>query len=693
MSDEAYEYLQPGFDPKSLTVPRLRSILVAHDVQYPATAKKPQLIDIFNEGVVPKAKKFLDKQARAKRSSMGIINMPRGDSYDTASFDDEDVDLAPPPRRETRSRSPRKASARLRSEDYEDEPALPLSPTKRKVRGASRQLSHPPADLYPTEAEPPRSVRRSTRTVTPQVKVEDVEDGFFNLQETDVNFSAENPFQSGSSPAPASRPSSSRRRTAGHDTPATFNDVGVRRRTDGYERPKSAKSNKSVRHEIAYVSELDAGEEFTPEEQIELEMEIAMKGANGLLEQRRPKPAKKRTGLRTPLMALAVTLLGAYGGWYRQEKIAVGYCGLGRPATQVIPPEVSVPDWIVPYIEPQCERCPQHAYCFEDYTVRCDDNFILKPHPLSLGGLVPLPPTCEPDGEKVRRIKAVADKAVEELRERRAQFECGELVDQTGEQEESPAIEEEELKSAISEKRSKKMNKQEFDDLWAAAIGDIKDREEVEIINITNQIGRAGSRQADSAGLPNTYLSSTSLARLSISCAAKRSLRLGLARYRLPAGSLAALVALYFYLRGRYRSHKAEVSRVPSLVDLVLARLASQKELGEEELDDPWLFLPNLRDDVLRSVHSLKSRDRIWSRVRAVVEQNSNVRTSQREGRSGEVGRAWEWIGPLTGDSARRRKSGRVSFGTGAVTDDDRKDEMSEKSTARSTWQESRPIY
>lgn len=152
-------------------------------------------------------------------------------------------------------------------------------------------------------------------------------------------------------------------------------------------------------------------------------------------------------------------------------------------------------------------------------------------------------------------------------------------------------------------------------------------------------------------------------------------------------------MALYFYLRARYRSHKAEVSRVPSLVDLVLARLASQKELGEEELDDPWLFLPNLRDDVLRSVHSLKSRDRIWSRVRAVVEQNSNVRTSQREGRSGEVGRAWEWIGPLTGDSARRRKSGRVSFGTGAVTDDDRKDEMSEKSTARSTWQESRPIY
>ncbi|KAM0332385.1 hypothetical protein ACHAQA_002663 [Verticillium albo-atrum] len=670
MSDETYDYLQPGFDPKSLTVPRLRSILVAHDVQYPATAKKPQLIEIFNDGVVPKAKKFLDKQARAKRSSMGIINMPRGESFDTGAFDDdEDLDLAPPPPRSTRSRSPRKASARLRSEDYEEEPALPVSPTKRKVRGVSRQLSHPPADLYPTEAEPPRSVRRSTRTVTPQVKIEDGEDGFFGLQETDVNFSTENPFQSGSSPVPASRPSSSRRRTGGHDSPAAYNDGSVRRRTDGYERPKSAKSNKITRHEIEYVSELDAGEEFTPEEQIELEMEMAMKGANGILEQQRqPQPTKKRGGgFKTSLLALAVTLVGGYGGWYRQEKIAVGYCGLGRPATQIIPSEVPVPDWIVPYVEPQCEPCPPHAKCYEDYSVLCDDDFILTPHPLAVGGLVPLPPTCEPDGEKVRRVKAVADKAVEELRERRAQFECGELVDEAGQLEESPAIEEEELKSAISEKRSKKMNKQEFDDLWSAAIGEVMDREEVEIVN--------------------------SLARLSLSCAAKRSLRLGLARYRLPAGSLAALVALYFYLRARYRSHKAEVARVPSLVDLVLARLASQKELGEEEIDDPWLFLPNLRDDVLRSVHSLKNRDRIWSRVRAVVEQNSNVRTSQREGRSGEVGRAWEWIGPLTGDSARRRRSGRVSFGPGAVKDEDARDEMSEKAAAHSTWQESRPIY
>lgn len=162
-------------------------------------------------------------------------------------------------------------------------------------------------------------------------------------------------------------------------------------------------------------------------------------------------------------------------------------------------------------------------------------------------------------------------------------------------------------------------------------------------------------------------------------------------RYRLPAGSLAFLVALYFYIRARYRSHKAEAAQVPGLVDLVLSRLAQQKELGEEEIDDPWLFLPNLRDDVLRSIHKLSVRDRIWAKVKTVVEQNSNVRTSQREGRSGEVGRAWEWIGPIGGDSARRRRSGRVSLGPSVLAEDS--PTISEKPGSVSKWEEARPIY
>lgn len=146
------------------------------------------------------------------------------------------------------------------------------------------------------------------------------------------------------------------------------------------------------------------------------------------------------------------------------------------------------------------------------------------------------------------------------------------------------------------------------------------------------------------------------------------------------------------YLRARYRRHVETSAQVPALVNLVLGRLADQRELGEEDIDDPWLFLPNLRDDVLRSIHSLSERDRIWQRVKAVVEQNSNVRTGQRESRNGEVGRAWEWIGPTKVDGARRRRSGR---GPTSWTAESPGPEMSEaKSTTESRkWEETRPIY
>jgi hypothetical protein len=143
------------------------------------------------------------------------------------------------------------------------------------------------------------------------------------------------------------------------------------------------------------------------------------------------------------------------------------------------------------------------------------------------------------------------------------------------------------------------------------------------------------------------------------------------------------------YARARYISERAAKAQVPALVDLVLDRLSKQKELGNEELDDPWLFLPNLRDDILRSVHSLSARERLWQRVRVVVEQNSNVRTGQREGRNGEFGRAWEWIGPMAGDGARRRKSGRVSWG--ADIRDQETPETPDRTSSR--WEESRPVF
>lgn len=301
-------------------------------------------------------------------------------------------------------------------------------------------------------------------------------------------FSDENPFQSGSSP---SAPGEHRRRSAATSSEKRKNS-SHRRRTESipssalkqedgivvptskiFEVPLSRLNQPAIKKEPE--DEMEAGEGFTPEEQLDLVRERAAKGETDILPPRRKKRSKKSAIPKSAPWVVLMALMGGYGTWWRQEKLAVGYCGIGRPSNAIS--NVQIPEW-ASALQPTCEPCPQHVICYQNMETRCENDFVLQPHPLSLGGLVPLPPTCEPDGEKVRRVKTVADRAVEELRERKAQAECGTLKDNKGK--DIPAeIDEQDLKKEVSKKRRRGMSEAEFEDLWKGAIGEIMGREEV----------------------------------------------------------------------------------------------------------------------------------------------------------------------------------------------------------------------
>ena len=482
------DYLADDFDPTAVTAPRLRSILVAHNVAYPSNAKKPALVHLFNQHVVPQRGKLLAERDHARRTSRGIVDA--GPSRESSQNDSlgEDIPDILPRRVSTRSKSPIKSS-RIKTED--SLPARVGSPTKRTTRSVSKQASLPPKHEVPPFEDGLRSIRKSRRR-SPEIKQEELHDATLKKHPSETpfrrvsdNFSDDNPFQSGSSPA--QMPKSARRKTAdvdfARDKPST-----ARRRSNFPQIPSIERDDtpydEPYREPITPVSDTDGlepSEEFTPDAQLELEQEQAFKGGGTSVAKRLRPNQKQDSRLATPLWVFFTAILAALALWYRQEKIAVGYCGLGREATHILPTDISIPDWAVSMFEPQCEVCPPHAYCYEDFVAKCESDYVLNPHPLSLGGLLPLPPSCEPDGEKVRRVQAVADKAVEELRDRRAKFECGELVDGRGEQLDSPAMDEKDLKDAISKKRGKRMTNREFDELWEVAIGEITTREEVEV--------------------------------------------------------------------------------------------------------------------------------------------------------------------------------------------------------------------
>jgi len=132
-------------------------------------------------------------------------------------------------------------------------------------------------------------------------------------------------------------------------------------------------------------------------------------------------------------------------------------------------------------IRPACIPCPLHAHCLPNLEMRCNEDFIYKPHPFRLNGLLPLTGECIPDTEKQRRIAIVAERALDLLRDKAARVEC---------EDESPVgTMEREIKAELLKFKSGTLTDEEFDALFEAAIGELEKRDEVTVTASADGIG------------------------------------------------------------------------------------------------------------------------------------------------------------------------------------------------------------
>ncbi|CED84770.1 Inner nuclear membrane protein MAN1 [Phaffia rhodozyma] len=179
---EPQVYLAEGFDPASLKVAQLRSILLQHDRSFPSSVRKQDLVNAFQTYILSQRKSLLhEAQQPVKGSRRGIIDMETPSIASTDSqptLGPEAEPSSPDLKEETVKKRgrPRKSvapTAPVSDEvDIDDEPrkATPAS----KNRRASRRSSILPASSTVEEITSSRSASRISDHVAEDSEPEDV---------------------------------------------------------------------------------------------------------------------------------------------------------------------------------------------------------------------------------------------------------------------------------------------------------------------------------------------------------------------------------------------------------------------------------------------------------------------------------------------------------------------------------------
>lgn len=131
----------------------------------------------------------------------------------------------------------------------------------------------------------------------------------------------------------------------------------------------------------------------------------------------------------------------SYLGWYRNERIAVGYCDSGSHTNNIqenrhITAQAAAPDALATidtprsldayHLRPTCMPCPVEGICTEGQLVSCGNSHIRKTNfwKAATLGAIPAADDCVPDTEKQIRIAHLAFGLHSKLREKRGDVEC-----------------------------------------------------------------------------------------------------------------------------------------------------------------------------------------------------------------------------------------------------------------------------
>ncbi|EPQ58156.1 hypothetical protein GLOTRDRAFT_110047 [Gloeophyllum trabeum ATCC 11539] len=207
---EQGRYLEPDFDPTTLTVPQLLGIFGYHNIRYPTPYTKPKLVQLFNEEIKPQTTQLKKEKLKRENSAASDDGIKDGVTGKLIGGDKK-----PPVRR-----SSRRLSRPPSQDEKESSPPRP-DPPKRRRSSAQPSLGGPsttrkaivlePAVAEESEPEelPPRKISRSKKASGQNAKKSRPES---ETHAEDSGWEDNNVFQSGAESSSPAKPSPSKAR-------------------------------------------------------------------------------------------------------------------------------------------------------------------------------------------------------------------------------------------------------------------------------------------------------------------------------------------------------------------------------------------------------------------------------------------------------------------------------------------------
>ncbi|KAF5102929.1 hypothetical protein D0Z00_000187 [Geotrichum galactomycetum] len=636
------------FNPKTLKVPELRRIFVFHSVSFPSSAKKSDLIEIFNREIATRAAQLKADFVNVAPEGKDIIKVPAAvpvqstieqtlsSSASSNKFVEADSETtASVKSKKTKSRAENPASSSVTTAEPEDiefseyihEEKITIENSVVVIADSDDEVNTPEADSKkrPLEDETAEPLRKK-QELEGDVEKEPVQTDSTSSAATSIT-----PLQQ----EPPRTPAKQHANHASFHRPATsfkeekYSSVrkqqpssvgtGAGRRIKAREssaspvaaitkkEPGLAKlpdSPAKVKDEPKEESKLTAAGSDSEEAETEIssaenESDGEIKKENTSEEEQEESEAASVIGqvLEGLLLILVVISLAFTARWFTAEQFKAGYCGVTEAPRSIQqwyynPPQVwqdyVAKDYIVGRAQQFIDEIrPQCVECPEHAV--CSDGFRSE---------------CEPGYVKVESILSVGgylpvppyckldtsrEDRFNKLKKKALEIlreRNGRVICGTNI---DSKIEASELRKLLFDLEKDTIDQAEFDDLWNNILIDIESESDI-TIHYSQPASRGdgkGQEKPESSVITTSRaltLQSTSESQLTLACKVHRAVANGLARYGFELRCLLVFVMLFRIIYTVLTTRARRHARLERLADRVVERLRQQIFEAEDDL-------------------------------------------------------------------------------------------------------------